>query len=91
MANTVARNVRGRVGRPRKHEGGWECANKRICIANETFEKWRRLKVELRLANDDAVACYLVAAAQSLSEGRNKGLECERLVGSKVHCIIWYC
>ena len=82
----------GLVGRPRKHEGGWECANKRICIANKTFIKWRRLKAELRLANDDAVACYLLAAVQSLSGARNKVLECERLVDSKLHCIIhWYC
>jgi len=29
------------VGRPKKYEGGWESANKRICVANETFDKWR--------------------------------------------------
>ena len=91
MANSVVQGVRGSVGRSRKHQGGWECANKQICIANETLEKWRHLKAELQLANDDAVACYLLAAAQSLSGARNKVLERERLVGSKVHCIIhWY-
>jgi len=31
------------VGRPKKHEGGWKSANKWICIANKTFDKWRTL------------------------------------------------
>ena len=75
MANSVVQGVRGSLGRSRKHQGGWECANKQICIANETLEKWRCLKAELQLANDDAVACYLLAAAQSLNGARNKVLE----------------
>ena len=86
MATCLARGVHGSVGRPRKHKGGWGCANKRICIANETFKKWRCLRDELQLANDDAVACYLLVAAESLNaslnESRSKGVEHERLVGS---------
>ena len=62
MADCIARIVRYPVGRPRKHEGGWTSANKRICIANETFTKWRHLRDELQLGNDDAVAFYLLEA-----------------------------
>ena len=82
MATGLGRSVHGPVGRPRKHEGGWECANKQICIANETFKKWKSLKEDLQLVNDDAVACYLLGAAESLNESRKNGLECEKLVGS---------
>ena len=35
------------------------------------------------IVNDDAVACYLLGAAESLNESRNNGLECKILVGSK--------
>ena len=51
MANFVAWSVRGSKGRPRKHERGWECVNKKICITNKMFKKWKCLKVKLRLAN----------------------------------------
>ena len=47
MANSVAWDPCSSVGRPGKHEGGWESANKQICIPNETFGKWRCLKTEL--------------------------------------------
>ena len=60
MSSSLA--VCGRkAGRPLKHEGGWEKANKRICISNETFGEWRRLREELNLRNDDLVARYLLS------------------------------
>ena len=64
----MARNVRSQIGRPRKHAGGWYSANKRICISNDTFTKWRNLKDKLKLANDDAVACYLLSTFERLNE-----------------------
>ena len=72
MVDCIACSARHPVGRPRKHEGGWTSANKRICIANETFTKWRRLRDELQLGNDDAVACYLWEAEV---HSRNERLE----------------
>jgi len=48
------------VGRPKKHEGGWESANEWICIANETFDIWRMLRGKLNLVNNDAMACFLL-------------------------------
>ena len=38
MLHSVVQIVHGLVGRPRKHGGGWECMNKRICIADEMFK-----------------------------------------------------
>lgn len=63
-------NKRVQVGRPKKCEGGWKSVNKRIQIGNETFAKWRNLRTELRLPNDDAVACYLLAAVEHLDSPR---------------------
>ena len=57
----LVKTTRRRAGRPRKHSEGWESANKRICISNRTFLKWRMVKDEHRLLNDDAVARYLLA------------------------------
>lgn len=80
------------VGRPKKCEGEWNSANKRIWIGNETFAKWRSLRDKLGLANDDAVACYLLEAVQremqhpsphtdhSVNEFRVDQLQCERLI-----------
>jgi len=87
VASSVAQLERGSVGRPRKHQGGWQCANKRICFANETFEKWRHLKTELGLVNDNAVACHLLQleAEQRLNGSKNKELERERFSGSIIH------
>ena len=50
------------VGRPRKHTEGWSSENKHICISNEIFIKWRKLRDDLKLLNDDAVARYLLSA-----------------------------
>jgi len=68
-----------KVGRPKKYEGGWESANKRICIANETFDKWRALRGKLNLGNDDAMARFLLERVTLELEG-------ERLV----KCISFY-
>ena len=64
----MARNIHSQIGRPRKHAGGWYIANKRICISNDTFTKWRNLKDKLKLANDDAVVCYLLSTYEHLNE-----------------------
>ena len=50
------------VGRPRKHTEGWSNENKCICIFNEMFIKWRKLRDDLKLLNDNAVARYLLSA-----------------------------
>ena len=71
MAAQMVHNTRGQVGRPRKHAGGWYSANKRICISNDTF-----MKDKLKLANDDAVVCYLLSTFERL----NEQLQPERLV-----------
>ena len=62
MAAEMAGDTHTQVGRPRKHTEGWSSANKRICISNGTFVKWRKLRDDLQLVNDDAVACYLLSA-----------------------------
>ena len=64
----MAGNARRQVGRPREHAEGWNSANKRICISNDTFTKRRSLKERLSLANDNAVACYLISSVESLNE-----------------------
>ena len=82
MATGLERRQAGpgrQVGRPKKHEGGWESANKRICIANETFHKWRTLRGELNLVNDDAMARFLLERVTLELDG-------ERLV----KCISFY-
>ena len=58
-ANMAETSHGKKVGRPRKYAGGWESANRRICISNKTYEEWKRLKVQQRLENDDSVARYL--------------------------------
>ena len=75
MAAEMAGDTRAQVGRPRKHAEGWSSLNKRICISNETFVKWRKLQDDLKLVNDDAVACYLLSA---VVEHSNKRTEHER-------------
>ena len=63
MAAEMAGGARAaKVGRPRKYTDGWSSANKRIFISNSTFTKWRKLRDDLKLANDDAVARYLLSA-----------------------------
>ena len=57
----------------------------RISIENETFTKWRRLRDELQLGNDDAVVCYLLEAEV---HSRNERLEHEMLVDS---IGLWLC
>ena len=68
MAAKLAGDARIQVGRPRKHTGGWSSANKCICISNGTFMKWRKLREDLRLVNDDAVACYLLSTVMDRSK-----------------------
>ena len=57
------------IGRPKKCEGGWKSANKRIWIGgiwigNETFVRWHNLREKIGLANDDKVACSLLKAVE---------------------------
>ena len=48
-------------GHPRKCREGWASVNKRIYLSNNTFNKWRELGDERKLASDNnAVACYLL-------------------------------
>ena len=44
---------RRKAGRPMKHVGVWEMANRRICISKDTYAEWRHLRNELDLRNDD--------------------------------------
>ena len=55
----MAQPVRGLPGRPRKHQHGWEQIIKRICISKVAYMKWKGIKEEKNLANDNAVAQYL--------------------------------
>lgn len=70
MAVNIAGHARAQVGRPRKHKEGWSSANKRICISNATYFKWRKLRDELKLVNNDAVACYLLSVVVERSNQR---------------------
>ena len=45
---------RQRAGRPRKYEGSWFSANKRIYLTELTLEKLRAIKSSCRLGSDDA-------------------------------------
>ena len=76
MEAQIARNTRSPVGTPRKYANGWNSANKRICISNDMFTKWRKLKEDLKMANDDALARHLL----SIVEPVNGLLGRERLV-----------
>ena len=86
MATCLVQYPRRQAGRPKKHEGGWESANKRICISNKTFGKWRRLRDELNIANDDAMARFLLAMTEQANGNSNKqtgsarSIDGERLV-----------
>jgi len=57
----------GGCGRPKKFANGWGQANKRIYIANETYVKWRMVKEEFGLTNDNAVAQLLLSRSSLLS------------------------
>jgi len=57
----LAKTMYRKVGCPRKHKEGWESVNKRICVLNGTFQRWRTIRDERGLLNDDAVARYLLA------------------------------
>ena len=59
--------IQGGCGRPKKFANGWSQANKRIYISNETHVKWRMVKEEFRLVNDDAVAQLLLSRSSILS------------------------
>lgn len=62
----MADRSRGKkVGRPRKYAGGWESANRRICISNKTYERWREVKERQCLRSDDSVAQYLLLCDES--------------------------
>ena len=41
------------------------------CLLNTTFERWRALKNELNLPNDDSVASYLLFLYSQLNRGNN--------------------
>ena len=69
--------IRSSLGRLRKHEGGWNSAHRCICIGNETFVAWRKLKDEMKVS-DDALACYLLSAAISAKRS-HKQAEHKRL------------
>ena len=58
-APDLVKTTRCQAGRPRKHSKGWESANKQICISNGSFLRWRMIRDEHGLLNDDAVAHYL--------------------------------
>ena len=75
MAAEMVGDMRAQVGRPRKHTEGWRSVNKCICISNGTFVRWRKLRDDLKLVNDDAVAFYLLSA---VVERSNEQTEHER-------------
>ena len=54
-------------GRPKKFTHGWSQANKWIHISNETHVKWRMVKEEFRLVNNDTVAQLLLSRSLILS------------------------
>jgi len=59
-----------RVGRLRKHEGGYSKAIKVVRLLEETFEEWRAIKREEELSDDNAVARYLLDCRKQLHERR---------------------
>ena len=58
-------------GRPATRTEDWESTHKRIRLLNATFERWRALKNELKLPNDDSVASFLLSLYSGLSCGNN--------------------
>ena len=63
----VLRNVPVVPGRPRKYQEGYARSAKRIYLIDETFTEWRRIKEEMDLASDDAVAQYLLNCRKNLT------------------------
>ena len=57
---------RQKAGRPRKYEGSWFSANKRIYLAELTLEKLRAIKSFYRLGSDDAAVQHLIARHEYL-------------------------
>lgn len=57
---------RQRAGWPRKYEGSWFSANKRIYLAELTLEKLRAIKSSYRLGSDDAAVQHLIARHEYL-------------------------
>ena len=58
-------------GRPATRTQDWEMTNKRIHLLNITFKRWRALKDELKLPNDDFVASFLLSLYTELKSGNN--------------------
>ena len=58
-------------GRPATRTQDWETTHKWICLLNITFERWRALKDELKLPNDDSVASFLLSLYTELKSGNN--------------------
>lgn len=71
-AKVAGKALCGQVGRPWKHTGDWDSAYRHICIANETFVMWRKVRDEMNFANDDALAHNLLTAASSVKHPRKQ-------------------
>ena len=56
------------VGRPQKHQGGWESANSRIYWSTETLALWQRLQSECEFPSDNTVAVFLLERNKTLTE-----------------------
>ena len=56
------------VGRPCKHQGGWDSANAKIYLSTETLVLWQRLRSEHYFMNDNAVAVFLLERNKALTE-----------------------
>ena len=87
-----------RSGRPRKYRKGWESANARIYLSNETLVEWRRLHSEQGLASNNAVTTFLLERNKLLTNVMELQLQLEvhttvinRLVGCIAINIDWSC
>ena len=58
-------------GRPATRTQDWETTHKRIRLLNITFERWRALKDELKLPNDDSIVSFLLSLYTELKSGNN--------------------
>ena len=58
-------------GHPATRTLDWETTHKQIRLLNITFEKWRALKDELKLPNDDSVASFLLSLYTELKSRNN--------------------
>lgn len=79
-----------RSGRPRKYSRGWESANARIYLSNETLVEWRTLRSEQRLASDNAVAAFLLERHKLLTNVMELQLQLEThttVINRLVECI----